>query len=263
MHTIQARSLAVAVDRDGLAVIGQTLPGLRGHRFMSDPAPAPAPGGDPAPTAPPAAPLPGQRPEQPAGTVPPANQPPARTEISDLPADIQDLIRRTREEAKGYREERDGYKQQIDTLTPAQQTLEALRATLTGDGGKSPATAEELQAQIQATQTEAQQAKQEADAARRGLALVRVASLPDVQVNASRLLDSKSFEAKLAQVDPADEAALRALLVAEAEADQTLRIVPIAGGSGGGVHGGATPAAGRPGLKDAIAARQQQAPAGR
>lgn len=260
MHTIQARSLAV-VDRDGLAVIGRPLADLRGHRFMTDPAPAPAPAGDPAP-----APAPNQpaAPAPAAPAAPPANQPPARTEIADLPADIQDLIRRTREEAKGYREERDGLKTQIDTLTPAQQTLEALRATLTGDGGKSPATAEELQAQIQATQTEAQQAKQEADAARRGLALVRVASLPDVQVNASRLLDSKSFEAKLAQVDPADESALRALLVAEAEADQTLRIVPIAGGSGGGVHGGATPTPGRPGLKDAIAARQQQqAPARR
>jgi hypothetical protein len=238
-------------DRNGLAVLGRTLADLRGHRFMSDPGgnqpPAAPPAGDPAP---PAAP--------PAPPAPPANQPPARTEISDLPADIQDLIRRTREEAKGYREERDGYKSQIDTLTPAQQTLEALRATLTGDGGKSPATAEELQAQIQATQTEAQQAKQDADAARRGLALVRVASLPDVQVNASRLLDSKSFEAKLAQVDPADEAALRALLVSEAEADQSLRIVPIAGGSGGGAHGGATPSTGRLSLKDAIAARNQQ-----
>lgn len=262
MHTIQARSLAV-VDRDGLAVIGRPLADLRGHRFMTDPAPAPAPAGDPAP-----APAPNQpaAPAPAAPAAPPANQPPAneRTPIDSLPQDVQEYIRGLRGEARGYREERDGLKTQVDTLTPAQQQLEALRAMVTGNGGETPATAEELQKQIQATQTEAQQAKQDADAARRGLALVRVASLPDVQVNASRLLDSKSFEAKLAQVDPADETALRALLVAEAEADQTLRIVPIAGGSGGGVHGGATPTPGRPGLKDAIAARQQQqAPARR
>jgi pyruvate dehydrogenase E2 component (dihydrolipoamide acetyltransferase) len=220
---------------------------------MSDPTPAPAPA-EPTPAAPAPAPQP-----TPAPGPAPASAGNDRTPIESLPGDVQEYIRTLRGEAKTYREERDTFKGQIDTLTPYQQQVEALRASLTGEGGKAPATADELQKQIEATQTEAQQAKQEADAARRGLALVRVASLPDVQVNASRLLDSKSFEAKLAQVDPADEAGLRALLTAEAEADQTLRIVPIAGGSGGGVHGGATPTPGRPGLKDAIAARQQQA----
>lgn len=216
---------------------------------MSDVTPAPAPAEPQAPA--------------PTPDAPAAPEPNGRTPIDQLPTDVQEYIRSLRGEAAGYRQERDTFKGQIDTLTPYQQQVEALRASLAGEGGKAPATAEELQTQIQATQTEAQQAKQEAEAAKRGLALVRVASLPDVQVNASRLLDSKSFEAKLAQVDPTDEAALRALLIAEADTDQTLRIVPIAGGSGGGIHGGATPTPGRPGLKDAIAARQQQAPARR
>lgn len=218
---------------------------------MSDvtPAPAPAEPQAPAPT-----------PDAPAAPAPAPTV--DRTPIESLPADVQDYIRTLRGEAKTNREKADEYKGQIDTLTPAQQQLEALRAMVAGEGKTAP-TAEELQTQFQQAQTEATQAKQEADAARRGLALVRVASLPDVQVNASRLLDSKSFEAKLAQVDPADEAALRSLLIAEADTDQTLRIVPIAGGSGGGIHGGATPTPGRPGLKDAIAARQQQAPARR
>lgn len=222
---------------------------------MSDVTPAPAPAEPQAPAPTPDAPA--------AAPAPAVPEPNGRTPIDQLPTDVQEYIRSLRGEAAGYRQERDQFKGQIDTLTPYQQQVEALRASLAGEGGKAPATAEELQTQIQATQTEAQQAKQEAEAAKRGLALVRVASLPDVQVNASRLLDSKSFEAKLAQVDPTDEAALRALLIAEADTDQTLRIVPIAGGSGGGIHGGATPTPGRPGLKDAIAARQQQAPARR
>lgn len=225
---------------------------------MSDPTPAPAPTEPtPAPTPEPVAP------PAPAPAPDTARIGVDRTPLDQLPPDVQEYVRNLRNEAKTYREERDQFKGQIDTLTPAQQQLEALRAMVAGEGKTAP-TAEELQTQFQQAQTQAQQAQQEAEAAKRGLALVRVASLPDVQVNASRLLDSKSFEAKLAQVDPADEAALRALLVAEAEADQTLRIVPIAGGSGGGVHGGATPTPGRPGLKDAIAARQQQqAPARR
>lgn len=223
---------------------------------MSDPAPAPAPAEPQAPA--------------PAPAAPPANQPPAptpapgdRTPIESLPPDVQDYIRTLRGEAKTNREKADEYKGQIDTLTPYQQQVEALRASLTGNGGKAPATAEELQAQIQAKDTAVQQAQQDAEAARRGLALVRVASLPDVQVNASRLLDSKSFEQKLSQVDPADEAALRALLIAEADHDQTLRITPIAAGSGGGVHGGNIPTTGRLSLKDAIAQKQGQAPAAR
>lgn len=249
MNTTQARSLAT-IDRDGLAVIGRTLSDLRGHRFMSDP------GGDPAPAAPAAGdPAPAPTPEP---TPAPAPGAPAAVPFEQLDPGTQAYIRGLREEAKTNREKADGYKTQIDTLTPYQQQVEALRASLAGEGGKAPATVEDLQTQIQAKQTEAQQAKQEAEAAKRGLALVRVASLPDVQVNASRLLDSKSFEAKLAQIDPADDAALRALLVAEAEADQSLRIVPIAGGSGGGAHGGATPTTGRLSLKDAIAARNQQ-----
>lgn len=222
---------------------------------MSEPTPAPAPA---EPT--PAAPTPASQPTPAPAPAPAGND---RTPIESLPGDVQEYIRTLRGEAKTYREERDTFKGQIDTLTPAQQQLEALRAMVTGEGGKAPASAEELQTQFQQAQTEATQAKQEADAARRGLALVRVASLPDVQVNASRLLDSKSFEQKLSQVDPSDEAALRALLVAEAEHDQTLRITPIAAGSGGGVHGGNIPTTGRLSLKDAIAQKQGQAPASR
>lgn len=264
MHTTQARSLALA-DRDGLAVIGRTLADLRGHRFTTEPGgnQPPAPAAPPAnePPAAPQAPLPGQRPEQPAS--PAANQPPARTEIADLPADIQELIRRTREEAKGYREERDQFKSQIDTLTPAQQTLEALRATLTGDGGKAPATPEELQAQVQAQQTAAQQAQQEAAAAQRQVAVMRTAALPDVNANANRLLDSVSFMAAVAALPNADEGSVRALIEQQVQTDPSLRIIPIAAGSGGATHGGARPTTGRKSLQDAVGEVYQKNPLGR
>ena len=259
MHTNQARFLAVT-DRDGLAVIGRTLADLRGLRFMSDPGgnepPAAPPAGDPAAPAP-AAPAANEPP------APPANQPPAAVPFDQLDPGTQAYIRGLREEAKGYREERDGYKSQIDTLTPAQQTLEALRATLSGDGGQKPATPEELQAQIQARDQAAQQAQQEAAAAQRQVAVMRTAALPDINANANRLLDSVSFMAAVAALPNADEASVRALVEQQMQADPSLRLVPLATGSGGSTHGGQRPTTGRKSLADAVGDHYQHNPLGR
>lgn len=250
-------------DRDGLAVIGRTLADLRGHRFNTDPGgnqpPAAPPAGDPAP---PAAPAPATPPanEPPA---PPANQQPAAVPFDQLDPGTQEYIRGLRREAQGYREERDQFRGQIDTLTPAQQTLEALRATLSGDGGKTPATPEELQAQIQAKDQAATQAQQEAAAAQRQVAVMRAAALPDVNANANRLLDSVSFMAAVAALPNADEASVRALVEQQMQNDPSLRIIPIASGSGGTPHGGQRPTTGRKSLNDAIGEHYQQNPLGR
>ncbi len=188
-----------------------------------------------------------------------AAQTTAKTEpvkFEDLDATTQDYVRAHRtdkanaeREAAAAKAELENYKGQ--ETERQKNILRAAGIKLEGDAETPEQIAERLAAQrIEADKTTAQHA-----AADRELALSRLALRPENLVNVDKLLDSRSFAAKLEGLDPTDTAGLQALLTEAVSKDASLRITPVAGSSGGHTPTGTGSPTGRMSKEDAFAAR--------
>ncbi|WP_402843768.1 hypothetical protein [Microbacterium sp. GXS0129] len=206
MSTTQKRP-AVAIDPGGLAQIGPSRFQMRGIRLVegeagSAPAAPLAPAAPSAPAAPAAA-----APTPPAPAAPSAPAPPPAAQSSAPVAyhgDPDAYVRQLRDENKERRE----------ALTTERQAHEASKTAL--------ATAES-----------------ERDAARRELAVLRIA--PAVGANPAALLDSTTFLTAIANVDLQNEDAVKAAITDALEKNSALKAAPtLPATNGGGARGGST-----------------------
>lgn len=233
-------------DRDGLAVIGQTLHALRGLRFNNGEGGAGAGGGDnggnggdPAAGGEPnnpAAPAADNKP--PANNEPPANETPEQM-VARLQADVQRL-EREKQDARVKKEgelKKNAQKKQLLAMAevvgvkvedPDSETLESLQEKLTGKVLQGDQQTERVQ--------------QELKQAKIDLAVYRTAALADVRLDPSKLNDRLSFHKAVAELDPNDsdfETKLKAAMLKVAENDPTVRVSGGTGKSGADQYGGA------------------------
>ncbi|GMA31595.1 hypothetical protein [Litorihabitans aurantiacus] len=183
----------------------------------------PAGGSDPAGTDPA-----GDDPADPAASSDPAGADPAEAEnVEQLPAWAQKLIRDTRSEAAGHR-------------TKANDQLQAIGKALglVKDGDGAP-TVESLTQQLTEATTVSATATEAARAAQVELAVYRAAATHHGDPGA--LLDSRSFLAKVSDLDPADQAfqtKVDAAIKAAVDANPKLKAVQVAARSGSDLAGG-------------------------
>lgn len=212
---------------------------------MTAPLPTPAPNGEPqAIPDPPAASEPA--PEPPAAPSDPAPKPPKRS-LEDSLASLDDdtrkfvlgEVQKARGEAKGLRE-------RMKDADPAKIKAEITSAVakamgLEEDPPDPAALTDQLTAQTAAART-----------AQVELAVYRAAQALDG--NASALLDSRSFMASLADLDPRDGDAVNNAVQAALTANPTLKTAPARRAPGPlATPGGSTP----PNLDDQIAAAKK------
>ena len=168
--------------------------------------------------------------EQPQGeaTPPAADTPPADADATDWKAEAERL-RKNLQEARKWEE-------RAKANVEAAKELEALKAARQ-DGDEQPA------ADVAALTNERDTLASELAAARRELAVVRNAGDAD----ASKLLDSRSFMASIADLDPADADAVKTAIGKHVEANSWFRRGPV---SSGDVTAGHTrkPAQPKPGM---------------
>jgi hypothetical protein len=156
-----------------------------------DPAPPPAPAADPSPPAQDPAPAGGQEPPAPSAEA---------TSVEQLPPWAQKLVRDTRNEAALHRTKA---KEREDALTAleakSQQQLDGIAKAL----GLKPeeATPEQIMAERDAANAKASANEARAREAAVELAVFRASAA--AQVNGNALLDSRSFVATLAGLNPA------------------------------------------------------------
>jgi hypothetical protein len=244
MNHDEARAFGLAhVARDafGLARIGRTPAELMGIRYRqadpadnarTDPAPdgatPPAPPAQPAPT--PKPPANGQQDAQPAGA----------SDDDDTPIRFEDLDPRTQKHVKGLRAEAATHRQEREAAEArakaAEEQKNAVLAALglKPDGSDADPDPAALQNTLEATRSETA-------ATRRENLVLRVA--PALGANVDRMLDSRSFLAKLEALgsEPARDA-VETLNRETLAQDASLKSAPApASSSGGTTHTGTTP----------------------
>lgn len=191
-------------------------------------APAGEPAGTPAtPGTPPAAP--GATPASPAApATPPA--PPAAERVEDLPAWAQKALTDARKDAGDER--------------VAAKTLAAIQKALTPEAEGTPADPEALTKALAERDTAAKQAQTE-------LATYKLAGT--LGADAEALLDSRSFLAKIADLNPSDTAGIKTAIEDAVKDNPKLKAVLAAPKSGTNFSGGPGEAATkRVGLNDAL-----------
>jgi hypothetical protein len=195
-----------------------------GSETVPEPAPPaatepPAPAADPTPPAADPAPLGGQEPPAP---------PAAATSVEELAPWAQKLIRDTRAEAASHRAKA---KEQADALTAlqakSQQQLDGIAKAL----GLKPeeATPEQIMAERDAARAASDASAARARQTEVELAVFRAAAA--AQVNGDALLDSRSFAATLAGLDPAAgdfRQRVSDAITAAAEANPAWKLTPPA-----------------------------------
>lgn len=206
-----------------------------GDAVMQDPAPGdPAPSGDPAPAGAPAGD------PAPSGTPAPQGDPksgeprPAEWDgkVESLPSDAQKIIADLRKEAGDER--------------VAKKTLDAILKAINPDAkdGEKPS-AEDLTKALTERESDAKQARTE-------LAVFRAAAKQGADADA--LLDSRSFLAKLKDIDPSKTADVEKAIKDAVTANPKLKVARAAGTSGADFTGGTGEGAKKPStLEDAIA----------
>lgn len=143
---------------------------------------------------------------------------------------------------------------ELDELKQAGQAqLDAIAKAAGLKSEDKPADPAELAKQITDEQAKTTAVTGERDAARRQLAVYQVAADPEIAANASRLLDSSSFLASIADIDPTDTAKLTEKVKAAVEADEMFKAsrAPATPPFPGGPRPSATPRAGS--MDEAIA----------
>jgi hypothetical protein len=160
------------------------------------------------------------------GTPPPAD-PPAPT--PPKPAD--DPLAKLRTEAGKYRTERNAVREEL--ATTQKQLADVLAALgMTPDGKSAPPDPAKLAEQIAAKDAKIRELE---------LTTAVTAAAEQAGAKAARLLDSRSFMSKLAEVDPSDTKAVTAAITAAIKDDPSLKAttgparsgVDMAGASGG------------------------------
>lgn len=276
MNTAFVRNPApVAADRDGLAVIGTPAATIRGMRFRTadpgantppagatqtppapnadpnpgtpapspSPTPAPAPGGTPAPA-------PGGNP--PSGDPAPGGDAPVRFE--DLDPRTQAYVRGLRQEAATERTARSAAEQARDAANERSNAI--LRAA-----GFNPDGTEYVDESPEALRTRLSERDTAVDNTRRENVVLRLA--PTLNVNADRLLDSRSFTDRLHRLGTDDREGISALITEVLGQDPSFRSGPAPAASSGGTTHTGTPQNGERKTKSAAFASRYEAPARR
>ncbi|MFH8793845.1 hypothetical protein [Streptomyces sp. NPDC017941] len=189
---------------------------------MSTPPTAPAPSSDPqAPTAPsttsaPPQPQPPATPLTPQQSTTPQGEP---QDVASLPEWAQKLIKDTRAEAADYRT-------RAQQVAPQQPTPQAPAV---------PPAAEAPEGDVARLPKWAQQALADSGAAARRAAVQAavIQAAPTVGADVARLLDSASFTAAVAQLDPTDTAAVTEAIKNAVAAQPYLAAVPQTAPKGG------------------------------
>lgn len=268
MHTASTAPAPVSRDADGLALIGRSALDLRGIRFrQADPADNargsdPTPSQDPTPGAtPPAAPNPGGTPSPSPSPAPnpgtgnpnPGSAPSQAVRFEDLDERTQNFVRGLRDEARQHREAAEAAQQQ---LQGQQQTTARVLAALglNADGSAAAPEPAELEGLLQTAQSEREQT------ARENLVL---RAAPGLNANADRLLDSRTFVAKLSALKVDDREGVATLIRETIENDGSYRVAPAAAASSGGTaHTGTTPTTSRRSRQEALEAKYSTAARG-
>lgn len=137
--------------------------------------------------------------------------------VESLPAAAQKVIADLRKEAGDER--------------VAKKTLDAITKALNPDAAGEKPDPAKLATQLSEQQTEARQAKIE-------LAIYKEATKPSVGVDAAALLDSRSFLAKIADLDPTDAKAITKAITEAVNDNPKFKLVQAASASGSDFSGG-------------------------
>ncbi len=276
--TKPAPAPACTADRDGFAVLGMTRHARMGIRYSNGEggaAPAAAPAGQAADAAAAAAAAPahpgagtpaaGAAPAAAAATppaaaatpdangkIPDAQQPPVGgVPFAELPAETQAEVRRLRADDAKWR-------QQLATGM-TDETRQTLGKAL-GFIDDTP-TPEALAKGLGEVTTRAEAAESRATAAERANMVLLTA--PDANANASLLLDSKGFAAKIEGLDPTDSAGIKAAIEAWVKDNPAHALGPVRPGlpaTSGPRQQGSPQTPAKPGLEGAVAAAMGQQP---